>query len=173
MRSYHEDNIKEEFRKTKQMIIADTTSKREKEINLEIDSLYKEREEIKSRKTFKCTECGKRTQLKKLTVVKAHYYIRPYSCTGGDYWAFSNEYYVICPKCDVAVRAYTGTYDESSAFAEKSIADQKRIRLYYFIDEYYKYFGERLNMYEKSGINSIDLDKLRAEKKETEKKDWY
>lgn len=154
-----------EEKRTRDMVRQISTTKREKEIIASIEALKLEREKIKSNKTLACPHCNKRTQLKKLTVVNAYHYIRPYSCTGGDYWTFSNEYYVVCSKCDSAVRTYKGSFDFGSGFADLSDDDKKRLTRYFFIAEYHKYFGEHLKMYEKSGT-SIDLDKLRNEKKD-------
>jgi len=167
------DESEAEFKRIQQFVINNTKSKREKEIANIIDELYDERESIKQNKTLVCTHCEKRTQIKKLTIVSAYHYIRPYSCSGGDYWTFSNEYYVICPKCDSAVRSHMGSYDKSQLFDILSDDDQERIKRYIFLSHYYKYFGEHLKMYENNGIASIDLDKLRAEKKKKEETNFY
>ncbi len=163
------DEREAEEKRTKEMFHQASKTKREKDIAADIEMLTIESEKIKSNKTWLCPHCNKRTQIKKLTIVDAYHYIRPYSCTGGDYWTFSNEYYVVCTKCDSAVRSFTGSYDFSSPFTAMPAEDQTRIYGYYFLETYHRYFGERLKMYEQSG-SSIDLDKLRKEKKEREER---
>ncbi len=159
------DDKKAEENKTKEIIHQASRTKREKEICADMEQLTIEREKIKTNKTWLCPHCNKRTQIKKLTIIDAYHYIRPYSCTGGDYWSFSNEYYVVCIKCDSAVRSYIGTYDFSTPYFDMSEEDQTRITGYYFLDDYHYFFGEHLKLYETSGT-SIDLDKLRKEKKD-------
>ncbi len=168
---YGDDREKEEKR-VKAMLQEKSKTKREKEIIEEIKLLNAEQEKIKGNKTLLCPHCKKRTQIKKLTVVDSHHYVRPYSCTGGDYWSFSNEYYVICPKCDSANRTYTGSYESNKPFDEIAPDDKDRITRHYFIKNYHSYFGEHLDIYESGSINSIDLDELRSEKKERQKRNW-
>lgn len=44
------------------------------------------------------TPCGKLSQVSNLTLIQTHYYISPYSCTGGDYWLPGDREFV-CPEC--------------------------------------------------------------------------
>ncbi len=169
---YGDDN-KKEVARVKKMITEKFKSKREREIAIELKDLKNEQEQIRNNKTLCCPHCEKRTQIKKLTIVDAHHYIRPYSCTGGDYWTFSDEYYVICPKCDSAIRTYLGSWDYSTPYEEKKKEEQDRIKRYHFLHKFHQFFGERLNMYKDGGITSIDLDKLRDEKKAAEERNRY
>lgn len=76
-----------------------------KELSAEQDTLHDQLDEIKARKTLKCQKCGKRTQVKKLTLIQTHWYVRPYGCTGGDYWN-EGEKQFDCPKCGFRNRDY-------------------------------------------------------------------
>jgi len=85
---------------------------RERRIGEEIAVLEQERDDLRARKTVKCLKCERRTQLSKAILIRKHHYIRPYSCSGGDYWEFSNEYQVLCTKCGNITRAYIRSFDE-------------------------------------------------------------
>ncbi len=61
--------------------------------------------------------CGKKTQIGKLTHIQPFYYVEPYGCTGGDYWATEDESQWDCPKCGHRNRAYK--YDRFEVFALK------------------------------------------------------
>jgi hypothetical protein len=43
--------------------------------------------------------CGAVHKIKDLTYIATHWYVRPYSCTGGDYWN-EGEGNFICPSCN-------------------------------------------------------------------------
>lgn len=49
--------------------------------------------------------CGELTSIKDLTYIQTHWYVEPYSCTGGDYWR-PGEGAFICPKCGHRNRLY-------------------------------------------------------------------
>ncbi len=56
----------------------------------------------KARKTkICCAKCRRQSELRKWTFVQDHYYVAPYSCSGGAYWLQSETKVcnVICPKC--------------------------------------------------------------------------
>jgi len=55
--------------------------------------------------TFQGKGCGKKSQIKNLTFIQTHYYVRPYSCDGGDYWK-AEEGQFDCPKCGHRNRLY-------------------------------------------------------------------
>jgi len=68
------------------------------DINLLIESL-------KSQILVKCCSpwhknqgCGTFHKISDLTYIQTHYYVKPYSCTGGDYWSESEGQFT-CPKC--------------------------------------------------------------------------
>ena len=121
---------------------------REQQIEKEIDALKEELELVRSRKTLACA-CGKRSQLSKWILISDYHYIRPYGCTGGDYWDFSDEYHLICPKCDGLGRVYKASYE-----ADDSVMNT----LYKFIHNHAKYFGEQLKSYGEG----YDIKKLRT-----------
>lgn len=44
--------------------------------------------------------CGKPSEIGKLTFIRMLHYVRPYGCTGGDYWqAQENDALFVCPHC--------------------------------------------------------------------------
>lgn len=125
--------------------------KREDQIGLEIEALIEEREQIRSRKTIKC-ECGKRTPLKKLIVIKYFYYVDPHGCTGGDYWDFSKEYKWYCTKCEKWHRVYASNFD-SIQFNVKTLP--LRATNYEFLHSHIQYVGEVLERYGKHDGNTL------------------
>ena len=42
--------------------------------------------------------CGRLSAIHTIEYIRTHWYVRPYSCTGGDYWN-EGEGQFICPKC--------------------------------------------------------------------------
>lgn len=120
---------------------------REQQIDKEIEALEEERELVRSRKTLAC-ECGKRSQLSKWILISDYHYIRPYGCMGGDYWESSNEYHLICPKCDGVGRVYHASYEDE---------DSEMNTLYKFVHDHARYFGERLKSYKEG----CDVEELR------------
>lgn len=60
--------------------------KRLKELQVEANQLHAIVDESKRNKILKCYSCKKGKKVKNLTFVQTHFYVSPYSCTGGDYW---------------------------------------------------------------------------------------
>lgn len=62
--------------------------------------------------TVACTDsmygsgCGVEHEIKNLTYIQTHFYIKPYGCTGGDYYR-EGEGQFICPACGHRNRLYT------------------------------------------------------------------
>jgi len=144
-------------------------NKREKEIKKEIDNhnaqisaLHKEQDSIDSRKTIKC-KCGKRTPIKKVLVLRDHWYETPSGCTGGDMWHRSDENHWYCPHCESWQRAYIF----SSSKAKKSDKNLSLTAKNWFLTQsLMSHFGEVLNQY-----NEKTLDEIRAaNKKEKERR---
>lgn len=52
---------------------------------------------------LQCGWCGKRHAVRKLTLIQTHWYVEPYSCTGGDYWNQGEKQYE-CPSCGQRMR---------------------------------------------------------------------
>jgi hypothetical protein len=147
-------------------------SPKERELNEKINFLQTERELVRAQKTITCPSCKKRTQLRKATVIREHHYIRPYSCSGGDYWTFS-EYNFYCNKCDSFNRAYTGSFDkewqDDKKFKPEALKET-RVQLYLLIKEYISYFGEVLDNYD----DNLTITQLRKKNKERkEQRDLY
>lgn len=149
-------------------------SPKERELTEQIDFLEAERENVRKQKTITCPSCKKRTQLRNAIVIDKYHYVRPYSCSGGDYWATSNEYIFYCTKCDSGYRAYTGSWDTISYDSEEikpEALKETRVQLYLLIKEYHRYFGETLDSYDDGGLT---IDQLREKnKKAKEQRDLY
>jgi len=51
--------------------------------------------------------CGKSSEIGKLTFIRLLHYVRPYGCTGGDYWqADEKDALFVCPHCGYTNRLY-------------------------------------------------------------------
>lgn len=94
----------------------------------EIQTLEAKLKDQRSRKYWCCAKCKRRTQIRHLKIEVVLFYVRPFSCTGGDYWTEGKQpdFYVKCPKCKAEVREY---YYEPTRYA--------------FVTEYRYSFGER------------------------------
>ena len=68
------------------------------ELEGQISEAIQSLEEAKGDEYFSCKRCKQRTKVSNTTVIKKHYYVQPYSCSGGDYWSF-DYYIVVCSKC--------------------------------------------------------------------------
>jgi len=120
-------------------------TKREKQIDIEIKSLKYEAELIKSKKTFKCMvdSCGKRTPIANTILLSEYYYIGPSGCSGGDYWVFSDEYKVHCPKCNNWNRVWA------------SYSIPLSTELFKWVSAHARHFGERLDNYDNQTIEEM------------------
>ena len=66
-------------------------------------------EPVKARRTLlRCSSCGKRAALQRWSFLRGHWYVRPYSCTGGDYWnvTTTETCHVDCPNCGTRIYLY-------------------------------------------------------------------
>lgn len=56
---------------------------------------------LKSQQIIKCPNCGADNELRELDAVVWEFYVRPYSCSGGDYWTEGDipDFNINCPKC--------------------------------------------------------------------------
>ncbi len=87
--------------------------KRLEKVELERQGLRAEQAEALGRKFVTCTTnvaykgdgCGKKSQIRNLVYIQTHYYVSPYSCSGGDYWN-EGEGQFDCPKCGYRNRLY-------------------------------------------------------------------
>ena len=72
----------------------------EKEIQKQISKLEKQLVTVYRNTKIKCDHCKKFSKVKDIVFIENYFYIRPYSCTGGDYWTFNDkESDLLCPKC--------------------------------------------------------------------------
>ncbi len=124
-----------------------------KKIEKDIKKLNKELRLTKQSQLLQCGNCEKTSKVKDWVLIRDHHYIRPYSCTGGDYWSFSNEYHLVCPECQGIGRIYKGSWMKKD---DKDLANYEHIR------NLASHFGEKLNAYG----NNYTLESLRQEAKE-------
>lgn len=89
------------------------------------------------RKRLRCGFCGKSHQVSKLTLIQTHYYVRPYSCTGGDYWNMGEKQYE-CPSCGERMR----DPGDNEYLAKYRQLDKR-------IGELARFFGETVKEYER------------------------
>lgn len=67
-----------------------------------LEAANKEHERLMARTRVKCS-CGCSSMIKNLPYIKTHWYTRPYSCSGGDYWN-EGEGLTECPNCKARLR---------------------------------------------------------------------
>lgn len=67
--------------------------------------LQKKLTKIQMEELIQCQNCGSEFAVKVLTYIQTHWYVEPYSCTGGDYWE-PGEGQWDCPCCDARNRLY-------------------------------------------------------------------
>jgi hypothetical protein len=65
--------------------------------------------EKRSNRLILCS-CGKRHAINKLELLVTHWYVEPYSCSGGDYWK-EGEWRFSCPATGVRNRLMFDDYD--------------------------------------------------------------
>lgn len=66
----------------------------------ELDQQIKD---ARGRQLIPCRCCNKKHAISKLHLLVDHYYVEPYSCSGGDYWRTGSKYFV-CPNTNIAHR---------------------------------------------------------------------
>lgn len=81
-----------------------------KQLEKQLEEAKKEEAEQNARKRFKCG-CGSYHSIKDCEVIQTHWYVRPYGCTGGDYWN-QGELKIICPKTGLRNRVLFETIEE-------------------------------------------------------------
>lgn len=79
---------------------------------------------------------------------------------GGDYWTFSDEYYIWCPKCEAFSRAYNESYRREDA------PPSPNQKLYEYIRRYASYFGEELDDYDDTFESIDEIRKIHKEREE-------
>jgi DNA-directed RNA polymerase subunit RPC12/RpoP len=71
----------------------------------EVVGLKTQLDKAMRRKRIECSACGARSVVSSLTYIQTHWYVEPYSCTGGDYWN-EGEGQFDCPRCGHRNRLY-------------------------------------------------------------------
>lgn len=80
-------------------------TKKIEKLEKKLEEAYAELDEARRKSMIECMHCERRTRVSKLTYIQTHWYVRPYSCTGGDYWK-QGEGQFVCPKCGETNRLY-------------------------------------------------------------------
>lgn len=141
------------------------------DIQKEIDTLQKKIEFLEEVKTIPttyekihCGECGSEPEIKDVPLVICHEYQRPYSCNGGDYYYFSNQYMLECPVCKEMITIW-----QPSVFTREkydiyytSIKDWWQHNVFEFIKNNSEKFKEVL-FYYPHGNEKFNIDKVREE----------
>lgn len=107
-------------------------NKRLDAINAEASALQKALDEKMRNSILRCVWCGKGKRVSDLTLLQTHWYVQPYSCTGGDYWKRGEVQYK-CPSCGELNRGLRETWHGCNA----RILDLQR------------YFGDEKDVYDK------------------------
>jgi len=137
---------------------------REKEIDLEIERLQKEKEEIRRRKMFTCEHCGKKTKVSNLILINEYFYENGFQ--------YLKEHKIYCKKCKQFSRGYLLNHDKkdhTKGFTEDNLTDEalekSRVKNYLFIKKYQYNFGETLTSYGDQ-LETLTLDELRRKNEE-------
>ena len=82
-------------------------------------------ESLKSQILVKCCSpwyknhgCGTLHKISDLTYIQQHYYVKPYSCSGGDYWS-EGEGQFVCPTCGYLNRLLGKKDDADTYYVNK------------------------------------------------------
>lgn len=67
-----------------------------------------------------CTSCHAQHAISDLVYIQTHWYVQPYSCTGGDYWN-EGEGNFKCPSCGYVNRTYKREEYEKLKYRFKEI----------------------------------------------------
>lgn len=139
-------------------------SKREREIAEEVRRLNDEKDEICRRKMWHCYACGRKTQVSKITIIQDHWYVRPSSCSEGDYWNTSDEVFVPCPKCNTINRICDSFVQIRSVSPIKTVNESKTYNLLSTLRRYVK---EVLNYYPRENQipTHTEIEELRIRRK--------
>jgi hypothetical protein len=106
-------------------------SKRDQEIGNEIAKLEEKRSKLRKNRIWRCPACGNKAAIKDLALKIEHYYVPPYSCTGGAYWSQTGVYQIRCAKCDKNIRYW-----------------DTACKGWIFINDHRNYFKEYINLYD-------------------------
>lgn len=117
-------------------------TKKIKQLEQQIAALTTQLNEEKRKQFIVCGGCSKRIKLKDLKVLEVYHYVSPYSCSGGDYWKFSEEYISECPHCGSEGRAYPWRYS-----GEMPEEYHQRDALYKFLRENLQFIKEVKRFY--------------------------
>lgn len=71
-----------------------------------LKNLLQKKDEILSHTKVQCGHCGSQHEIRDLEFIQTHYYVRPYSCSGGDYWNEDDEGISECLYCGGRMRFY-------------------------------------------------------------------
>lgn len=139
------------------------------ELGVERERQFKLLEQAYSRKRIECPCCNKSSPISSIELVCQYHYIQPRGCTDGDYYVFSNEYLLVCPKCQGLGRVWK----RSLSYVDGVPKPDPMLELFEFIQANSKLFFEVYDNYDYGDIEQIrKKHKQRQEKLENDKY-WY
>lgn len=71
----------------------------------QVEKIQQSINELLKKTQVTCKGCGVTHEINQLTYIQSHWYVHPYSCTGGDYWN-QGEGGWRCPLCRTHHRLY-------------------------------------------------------------------
>ena len=105
------------------MIVSDALKTLEKRKQSLLKSLKAVDDKIateQSKIVINCTSCHKQHPIGELVYIQTHWYVQPYSCTGGDYWNVGEGQFK-CPSCGFLNRLYNREEYEALKYRFKEI----------------------------------------------------
>jgi rubrerythrin len=85
--------------------VLETLEKRKETLLQNLRNIEKKIEGEQSKILIDCTSCHAQHAIGDLVYIQTHWYVHPYSCTGGDYWN-EGEGNFKCPACNAINRLY-------------------------------------------------------------------
>lgn len=87
------------------------TTPKERKLNAQIGALQGQLQKAKDNRRWTCPSCSKKTRISTVELMTEHYYVEPYSCSGGDYWTTEKQppFHVVCSECTKVHRYCTNT----------------------------------------------------------------
>lgn len=139
------------------------------ELQSNIETLENKKIKLRKNQSFKCG-CGVSHQFKNCVVVRTHWYVQPYSCSGGDYWN-EGKFHIICPDTGNHNRMLFDTYDVEWSERKKYENDpEEQFRRLYIWTKCFKAVEEMHDDKQYSFWNNYHLDKNRKRYSLVEKK---
>lgn len=70
-------------------------------LEIQKNKLRQKQLELLQKQTIKCVHCQKRSQVGSWIFIQDQWYVKPFSCTGGDFYTNTKTEccHLVCPKC--------------------------------------------------------------------------